>query len=44
MVTSSNLLNWTDLGSIAATNAPVLFLDLAVTNRLRRFHRAFTNP
>jgi hypothetical protein len=42
--TSSILLDRTVMGSVVATNAPVLFLDTTATNQLRRFYRAFTNP
>ena len=38
--TSTNLVNWSAIGSILATNIPVLFLDPAATNRARRFYRA----
>ena len=40
--TSTNLLNWSTVGSVAATNAPVLFLDVAATSYIRRFYRAVT--
>ena len=38
--TSTNLANWSTIGSVLATNTPVLFLDPAATNRPRRFYRA----
>jgi len=38
--TSTNLANWSVIGSILATNTPVLFLDPAATNHARRFYRA----
>ena len=38
--TSTNLVNWSAIGSVLATNTPVLFLDPAATNHARRFYRA----
>jgi hypothetical protein len=38
--TSTNLANWSVIGSVLATNTPVLFLDPAATNHARRFYRA----
>jgi hypothetical protein len=37
---STNLSNWSVIGSAVATNISVLFLDPAATNHLRRFYRA----
>ncbi|MEI8040892.1 MAG: discoidin domain-containing protein [Verrucomicrobiota bacterium] len=40
--TSTNLANWSVIGSVLATNTPVLFLDAAATNTTHRFYRAGT--
>ena len=44
MQTSANLLDWTVMGSVVVTTAPVLFLDATATNQFRHFSSAFTNP
>jgi hypothetical protein len=39
----NNLNTWTSLTSIAATTFPVDFADLAATNSLTKFYRAFSS-
>jgi hypothetical protein len=41
---STNLMNWSLLGSVTASNTPVLFLDSAAANQPRRFYRAVSSP
>jgi hypothetical protein len=41
---STNLSNWTALGSFYASNSPVVIRDLGATNSNKRFYRAFVSP
>ncbi len=39
---SSNLIDWTVVGSVVASNAPVPFVDSSATTNARRYYRAVT--